>query len=246
MTKKRVAHRSVYPKARNEGAKKKVTKKSPTSSDARRTQSLRIKKHIVPLKKRAMKPIIPKIPMKKNIPMHHSQGISPKKITTPPKQIPIQRHFSPPSIHPRNSETERILIENFVSLQKVMVNLSIKFDNLNNQISKLLNLFEISAKALAEKGIDTGGDKEMIKKIDSLLEQNKLIARGLTLMHENRGESMLSQQPIMQKIQPQTPPRIQEVPKTSAFPYPQQRAVEQNTMGNPQPPQSKFKFLPKS
>ena len=87
---------------------------------------------------------------------------------------------------------EKILIENFVALQKVMVNLSVKFDNLTNQISKLLDLFELSAKALAEKDFslekttsDTGA---ISKKMDAVLDQNKIIARGLTLMHEKVNE----------------------------------------------------------
>jgi len=82
----------------------------------------------------------------------------------------------------------KILVENFVSLQKVMTNLSLKFDNLAGQISKLLQLFEISAKALAEKEFNAEkGDKtskKILEKIDNLLEQNKIIARGLTLIHE--------------------------------------------------------------
>ena len=61
--------------------------------------------------------------------------------------------------------TNQILVENFVSLQKVMTNLSIKFDNLSMQISKLLELFEISAKTLAEQtpGINDG---KMAKKLE--------------------------------------------------------------------------------
>lgn len=85
-------------------------------------------------------------------------------------------------------KVEKILIENFVSLQKVMTNLSVKFDNLANQISKLLELFEISAKSLAKTdfnlGKETRDDKEIMQKLDSLADQNKTIARGLTLMHE--------------------------------------------------------------
>jgi len=50
-----------------------------------------------------------------------------------------------------NNKVEKVLVENFVSLQKVLVNLSIKVDNLTNQISELLNLFELSAKALSQK-----------------------------------------------------------------------------------------------
>ena len=88
----------------------------------------------------------------------------------------------------RTRKVEEILVENFVSLQKVMTNLSFKFDNLASQISKLLELFEISAKNLAHKDFSLekeGKDnKEVIAKLDNLLGQNKIIAKGLTLMHE--------------------------------------------------------------
>jgi hypothetical protein len=83
-------------------------------------------------------------------------------------------------------KVEKVLIENFVSLQKVMTNLAVKFDNLSSQISKLLELFEISAKALAEKGTlgEERTDKKAAEKLDSLLEQNKIIAKGIALLHE--------------------------------------------------------------
>ena len=88
----------------------------------------------------------------------------------------------------RTMGVEKILIENFVSLQKVMTNLSLRFDNLASQISKLLELFEISAKSLAHKDFDlekeNKNSKEVITKLDNLLGQNKIIAKGLTLMHE--------------------------------------------------------------
>ncbi len=91
---------------------------------------------------------------------------------------------------------ENILIENFVSLQKVMTNLSISFDNLANQISKLLELFEISAKALAEKDFSMDksnkDSKKILEKVDSLLEQNKTIAKGIALMHEKIPEEETS------------------------------------------------------
>ena len=67
-----------------------------------------------------------------------------------------------------------------------MVNLSIKLDGLTNQISQLLNLFEVSAKSLAEKNPVLGGnyEKRLIEKIDGLVDQNKTIARGIALLHE--------------------------------------------------------------
>jgi len=56
-----------------------------------------------------------------------------------------------PIVSSKQIHTEKILIENFIALQKVITNLSIKFDKLTNQISSLLELFEVSAKTLAEK-----------------------------------------------------------------------------------------------
>ena len=54
----------------------------------------------------------------------------------------------------QKKSVEKILVENFVSLQKVLTNLSVKFDELSNNISKLLELFELSATALAKKDIN--------------------------------------------------------------------------------------------
>src|SRR4030042_2588907 len=85
----------------------------------------------------------------------------------------------------QNIQIDKILVENFVSLQKVMTALAVKFDNLSNQISRLLELFEISAKTLAEKDYSKKeGDKKVIEKLDSLLEHNKIIAKGIALLHE--------------------------------------------------------------
>jgi len=115
----------------------------------------------------------------------------------------------------KNTNIEKTLIENFVSLQKVMVNLSIKFDNLTDQISKLLNLFEISAKTLAQKEFDTEGNKEknkkIIEKIDKLLEQNKTIARGLTLIHEIKNKPPLPKQFPPQQISTPIPGKTMNV-----------------------------------
>jgi len=51
-----------------------------------------------------------------------------------------------------------------------------------------LEIFEISAKALAEKDIDFSRDnKELKGKLDQLLEQNKVMARGISMMNERPG-----------------------------------------------------------
>jgi hypothetical protein len=99
------------------------------------------------------------------------------------KKVVVHKSVSPKE---QERKVEKILIENFVSLQKVMVNLSVKFDDLTKQISELLNLFEESAKALVKKDFseDKSKGKEMMDKLNSLMDQNKIIAKGLTLMHE--------------------------------------------------------------
>lgn len=109
-----------------------------------------------------------------------------------------------------NLKIENALIENFISLQKVMVNLSSNFDSLSNKISKLLELFEISAKALAEKEVsgekEKKESKEVMEKMDEILEQNKILARGLTLMHDRISEE--SEIPFSKPVPVQMPPRM--------------------------------------
>jgi len=77
-------------------------------------------------------------------------------------------------------EREELLIENFVGLQHAMTNMSIKFGALSDNISKLLQIFEESARNFVSGG--KPDDAEMLSKIDSLLNQNKTIAKGLVLM----------------------------------------------------------------
>jgi len=100
------------------------------------------------------------------------------------------------------AELEKMLIENFVNLQKVLTNLSVKFDMLSDQISKLLQLFEISAKSFVETQSPNIGvkekDKEFLNKLDTLLDQNKTIARGLTLMEEKLRERIYGHPPNME------------------------------------------------
>ena len=87
-------------------------------------------------------------------------------------------------------DMEQALIDNFINLQRVLTNLSVKFDELSGNIQKLLQLFEISAKSFAEKHPGKENekqaevDKEYLKKLDSLLDQNKTIAKGIMMMEE--------------------------------------------------------------
>ena len=137
-----------------------------------------------------------------------------EKQTTKKEKKKTTRKPSSSSDRMSKSEMDKLLIENFVTLQRVLTNLSIKFDSLTDQISKLLSLFEISAKSFAEKqGTSmTTEDREFLDKLDQLMEQNKLIAKGLTIMSER---SQPPQQPLQQqRIQhPETAGRPIKRPK---------------------------------
>lgn len=124
-----------------------------------------------------------------------------KESTKKPKTSTIEKKESPKK--PRTTERKdsenhkdvnQILINNFTNLQKVLTNLVFKFDELSNNMSKLLQLFEISAKSFAEKYSDKTPtaqsnelektDSKYLEKLDSLLNQNKTIAKGIMLMEE--------------------------------------------------------------
>jgi len=138
------------------------------------------------------------------------------------KKPTIRRHKIPKD----DAKLERVLIENFVGLQKVMVNLSVKFDDLSSKISKLLDLFEISAKALAEKDLTVEktakDDKKILQEIGSLSEQNKVIARGLTLMHDRlSGEPGEIHEPM-----PSFNPEPMPAPRPPMRPRPQKTPMQ--------------------
>lgn len=109
------------------------------------------------------------------------------------------------------SQVERLLIENLVVLQKILANLTVKFDGMAEQIAKLLALFEISAKSFVEKQGTriTKEDKAFLEKLDNLIDQNKTIAKGLTLMEERLREKVAGPGPV----RPRPPARTRPLPR---------------------------------
>lgn len=100
-----------------------------------------------------------------------------------------------------SKKIEELLVENFVGLQKAMTNLSVKFEMLADNISKLLEVLELSAKSYLEKEKIEGG-AELEKRINFLIEQNKAIAEGLLLIDDTlrkQQESKKEAQPIQQQ-----------------------------------------------
>lgn len=106
------------------------------------------------------------------------------------KRAPVKRKTSTP--RKKSEKLEDKILQNLVELQKVNVNLAEKFESLSNQISNLLALFEMSARSFAKQPHMqvTEKDKEFLDKIDKLLDQNKTIARGLTLMEQKMRERL--------------------------------------------------------
>ena len=93
----------------------------------------------------------------------------------------------------QNKETlEDQTLQSLIELQKVHVNLAEKFDKLAQQIQNLLALFELAARNFAKQPHmqSTERDKEFLDKIDRLLDQNKVLAKGLTLMEEKMRERL--------------------------------------------------------
>lgn len=90
---------------------------------------------------------------------------------------------------------EEQTIHSLVELQKVHINLAEKFDKLTVQIENLLALFELAARNFAKQPNmqNTERDKEFLDKIDKLLDQNKLLAKGLSLMEEKMRERLYGQ-----------------------------------------------------
>ncbi|MFH1521672.1 MAG: hypothetical protein ABIF18_01810 [archaeon] len=128
------------------------------------------------------------------------------------KEHPVKEIKKNPSKNKMTAkEREELLIENFVGLQHAMTNMSIKFGALSDNISKLLQVFEEAAKNFISGG--RSDDKDLLNKIDSLLNQNKTIAKGLVLMEgklRGRAEEPQTVQPMMEapRIRPRPLPNI--------------------------------------
>jgi hypothetical protein len=137
-----------------------------------------------------------------------------------------------------------IFVENFVALQRVMVNLSTKFENLNQQLSKLLNLFEMSAKTLAKKDFKFGqgeDNEKVVKKLTELTDQNKILAKGLTMIHEDEQEQkqMIAPPAIPSELNPpkQVPiPEIKPLPKPTTPTAKPQEEYQKSVPAKPQEP----------
>lgn len=100
------------------------------------------------------------------------------------------------------AKRQELLIENFIGLQKAMITLSMKFENLSDNMTKLLNVFELSAKDVMANGgrQNPGVDRELMSRINMLLDQNKNIINAVRNLESKQRES--PQQPMQQMQSP--------------------------------------------
>lgn len=116
----------------------------------------------------------------------------------------------------KTEELQKKLIENIIDLQKANLHMIDKFDKLAREIGQLLNLFEVAARSFAQQpsNLSSEKDKEFLEKIDRLLDQNKTIAKGLTLMEERIRERVYG--PPHQPQHPQQKPQEKSEEKIQA------------------------------
>lgn len=167
-----------------------------------------------------------------------------KKSTKTSKKSKSVSQSKPIMSQPTTIESK--LIENMVALQKINTNMAEKFDKLSKQIAHLLLLFETTAKSFAEQpGMEK--DEELIRRLDTLIDQNKTIAKGISLLHDKVGEPQtptpgptpIPKKPIAQPMPAPQPAPTQPTQQTpqQAKPAPQQtpeKAPEQPPKDNKQ------------
>jgi len=110
-----------------------------------------------------------------------------------------------------------ILVDNSIAMQKAFTNLSERMNKVTTQVSELLQLFEITAHSIAEKP-ELGFEREFSDKLNVLLDQNKIIARGISLMSQH---ALAAPSPAAPALPPRSagPP----VPRPSTRPAPPAR-----------------------
>lgn len=134
------------------------------------------------------------------------------------KKEKVKSHEKERDIHEKTKND--LLIENFISIQNVLTTLAGNLDKLNSQLGSLLNLFESSAKELAKNEFKMPNNENVLKKIDELFEQNKTIAKGMTLLYESQNsqknisqENEIKPEEQYQKSIFSTPQKFNPLPK---------------------------------
>ncbi|MEM1535307.1 MAG: hypothetical protein QW199_01730 [Candidatus Pacearchaeota archaeon] len=85
----------------------------------------------------------------------------------------------------KNKSEMALLLENLVLLQKTLADTLVAFKGLNARLDSFLSLVEKAAKTQKVEGMkEVKGNKELIEKIEAIIEQNKAIAEGMSLLEK--------------------------------------------------------------
>jgi len=99
-----------------------------------------------------------------------------------------------------SSKTVELFVENSIALQKVLTDVAVSMDNLAKEVKSLVDMFEEAGKSfVSEKHKFEGGigkDEGLVGKLDSLVQQNKTIAKGLVLLEKTMREKETGNKPL--------------------------------------------------
>jgi len=79
-------------------------------------------------------------------------------------------------------ETIDLLVENSITLQKALTDLAGNINKLSKDITEMLNLFREASKAFSGGKMPSRGELDLREKLDILIEQSRVIAKGLVLL----------------------------------------------------------------
>jgi len=112
------------------------------------------------------------------------------------------------------ADSQKLLLENFISLQKILTNLTIKIDETDKKLLKMLELFEFASKSYGQARMMPAGGvpqavqdarlKELANKIDILIEQNRDIAKGIILLEQVTSERTETPEELRPKPLPES------------------------------------------
>ena len=112
---------------------------------------------------------------------------------------------------------DELLVDNFVGLQKALVNVSVKFNDLSERIDKLLSIYQRAADVFIQKQINESDKRvELDRKVSNVIQQNKTLARRRTMTHQSLVPQKATQTPTPQNISSKFAPSIFSANSTPA------------------------------
>ena len=103
--------------------------------------------------------------------------------------------YKSPRHYANMGDVKEEVIRNFLNLQDVLSKVAVKLDNLSTNIEKLLNLFAQTAKSFQETLPEHHQDHELLETMKTMLEQNKIIAKSLSIIEERTRQPQSQSQP---------------------------------------------------